>query len=227
MNRNTLFHALLLMPNDSLINNKAVSLRSSIKASVAQLDHWDALQAKQRDSCQAAKARFRSFADRLAIAKYRAKQQSFPSKQPSDPLCDRCESPFHSTGNCDIYDALEALEREDQLDSASVHQVSVHEDPSTGIYRAIVHRLCLKICELYRNSHPRFYPGPKPKKTEPQEIVYPVPLSGPDYLTITVSQASADFQGIPVHSSDIRKQRLSCLPIAHLYYSKAFPQSNC
>ena len=210
------------MPNNSsLINNKATSLRSNIKAAIAQLDQWDALQDKQRASRQAAKARYRNFADRLAVAKYRAKQ-SFPSL-PSDPLCDHCESPFHLTNDCDIADTLEALEREDQLELTSTSQVSTLEDPSAGIHRSIIHRLYLNVCELYAVHHPRFYTGPKLPKTEPQ-VVYPVPLAGPDYLTIAISQASTDLQGI-VDSSDIRKHTISCSPICRLYYSKAFPIS--
>ena len=207
--------------NSSLINNKAASLRSNIKAAVAQLDQWDALQDKQRASRQAAKARFRNFADRLAVAKYRAKQ-SFPSL-PSDPLCEHCESPFHLANDCDIADTLEALEREDQLESTSTSQVSTHEDPSTGIHRSIVHRLYLNVCELYTVHHPRFYTGPTIPQTQPQ-VIYPVPLAGPDYLALAIVQAATDLQGI-VDSSDIRKHSISCSPICRLYYSKAFPIS--
>ena len=216
MNRKILFHFFLLMPNNSslLIKNKAVSLRSSIKASIAQLDQWDALQAKQQEKSPGCKNRFRSFADRLAIAKHGAKQ-SFPSI-PSDPLCDRCESSFHSTKeDCNISDTLEALEREDQLESTSRSpQVVVHEDPSTGIHLVIVNRLYLNICELYLNNHPRYYTGPKPTKTEPQ-VFDPVPLSRPDYLaTIAVRQASIDFQGTAVDLSDIHKHHV--LLFSHL-----------
>ena len=110
-------------------------------------------------------------------------------------LCDRCESPFHLTEDCDITDTLEALEQEDQLESTASSQVPMHKDPSTGIHRAIIYRLYLNVCELYLNNHPRFYTGPKPPKTEPQQVIYPAPLSGPDYLAIVVRQASTDFQG--------------------------------
>lgn len=205
----------------SAIQNKAVSLRSSIKAAVAQLDQWDDVQEKQRLSREAAKARFSNFDERLAIAKYRAKK-SFPSHA-SDPLCEHCESPFHSTDSCDILQTLEALERQDQVDSTSVAQLpSTNEDASTGIHRAIIHRLYSNACDLYRILYPRFYPGPKPRKSEP-EILYPVPLSGPDYLAIAIHQASVDFQALPVDTSDIRHQHASCSLITHLYYSKAFP----
>ena len=58
------------MPNNPLINNnKAVSLRSSIEASIAQRDQWDALQAKQRESPQATKLSFQSFAHRTQTRK--------------------------------------------------------------------------------------------------------------------------------------------------------------
>ena len=145
------------MPNDSsspLINTEALSLRSSIEASTAQLDQRGTVQVKQCESCKAAneKARFHAFADRLAIAKHRAKK-SFPLL-PSDPLCDPCESPFHSTGTCDFSEALKALEREDRLNATSVAQVS--ENPSTGIQRATVHRLCLNVFDLCLLNHPRF-----------------------------------------------------------------------
>ena len=64
---------------------------------------------------------------------------------------------------------------------------------------------------------------PKPPKTETQ-VVYPVPLSGLDYLAILVTQAATDFQGTPVDPpSDISKQHIQYLPICCLYYSKAFP----
>jgi hypothetical protein len=210
-----------MQTDSSDVNSKALSIRSSIKAAVAQLDQWDVLQIKQRQSRLASNARFRSFDERLAISKHRAKQ-SFPF-QVGDPVCDTCDSPFHSTVSCDVSDVLDALEREEQLNSTSVAQVQVHEDPSSGIQRAIIHRIYLDACSLYRLLHPRFYPGVQLKQFEPPEV-FPVPLSGPDYLAIAISQASSDFQSLPfVSSSDIRDQSASCSVIAQLYYSKAFP----
>jgi hypothetical protein len=210
-----------MQTDSSDVNSKALSIRSSIKAAVAQLDQWDGLQIKQRQSRLASNARFRSFDERLAISKHRAKQ-SFPF-QVGDPVCDTCDSPFHSTVSCDVSDVLDALEREEQLNSTSVAQVQVHEDPSSGIQRAIIHRIYLDACSLYRLLHPRFYPGVQLKQFEPPEV-FPVPLSGPDYLAIAISQASSDFQSLPfVSSSDIRDQSASCSVIAQLYYSKAFP----
>ena len=128
------------------------------------------------------------------------------------------------TEDCDINNTLEALEGEDQLESTSTSQVPTQKDPSTGIHQAIVHCLYLNVCELHLNNHPRFYTGPKLPKTEPQEI-YPLPLSGPDYLAIAVRQASTDFQGTTVDSPDIWKYHISSSPICRLHYSKAFPLS--
>lgn len=115
-------------------------------------------------------------------------------------------------------DVLEALEREDQVDLASVPQfLSLPTGIHQSIHQSILHSsLDLTFHELYRNKRPRLYPCPKPKKMAPQ-VVYPVPLSGPDYyLAIAVFQASAVLKGIPVYSSDILKQCISCSPVAHL-----------
>jgi hypothetical protein len=206
-----------MLTNSSAVNSKALSIRSNIKAAIAQLDQWDALQVSQRRRRLASNARFRSFDERLAVSKHRAKQ-TFPF-QVGDPVCDTCDSPFHSTGSCDVSDVLDALEHEDQINSTSGAQV--HEDPSSGIQRAIIHRVYLEACSLYRLLHPRFYPGVQPR-FEPAEV-FPVPLSGPDYLSIAISQASSDFLSLPFGSSDIRNQSASCSVIAQLYYSKAFP----
>jgi hypothetical protein len=84
------------------------SLRTTIKSVVdAQLDNWDKDLIAQRKKREANNLRYASFEDRLRIAKYQAKL-AFPAKQ-GDPLCDNCESPFHSSDNCDILDTLNSV----------------------------------------------------------------------------------------------------------------------
>ena len=124
-----------MLTNSSAVNSKeALSTRSDIKAAIAQLDQWDALQVNQRQRRLASNARFRSFDERLAVSKHRAKQ-TFPF-QLGDPICDTCDSPFHSAASCNLSDVLDALAHEDQINSTSVAQI--HEDPSSGIQRAII-----------------------------------------------------------------------------------------
>ena len=72
------------------------------------------------------------------------------------------------------------------------------------------------------NNNPRSYTGPKPPKIE-RQVLYPVPLSGRDYLAIALRQASSiDFKPSTMDSSKIRKHHISCSPIFCMYYIKAF-----
>jgi hypothetical protein len=215
------------MNNRSRSTNKlqATSFRTTIKSVVAQLDNWDKDLIAQRKKREANNLQFASFEDRLRIAKYQAKL-AFPSK-PGDPLCDNCESPFHSSDHCDILDTLNSVRALDILESVEVEahhpNTSTEEDPQVGIHRGIIHRLYLATCSLYRLQHPRFYPGPQ-ERVEPSQV-FPVPLTGPDYLRLAISQAAEDYQALPsVSPSTIRQANLhSCSVVGHLYYSKAFP----
>ena len=101
---------------------------------------------------------------------------------------------------------------------------STSENPSEGIHQAIVHRVYLRACDLYRLLYPRWYPGPEPRTSEKEEV-FPVPVTGPEYCAIAaVNQAVEDLKSTPdVSPSDIRKQKTSCTSVVQLYFSKAFP----
>jgi hypothetical protein len=97
-------------------------------------------------------------------------------------------------------DFLDAIQREIQEDRLCypVQQVSsqISEDPSLGIYQAIIHHLYLQTCDLYRLPHPRFYPGPQTKAIKTEEV-YPSPLTGPVYRSLAISAAVEEFRVIP------------------------------
>jgi hypothetical protein len=215
--------------SSSVLQTSAFSLRSNIKSATAQLDSWASDQAQLLKKRRAANARYSTFDDRLRIAKYQAKL-SFPS-QPNDPTCARCDSPFHPTDNCDAHDTFDSLQRQDELDTLLAADSDpdtelLLEDPAIAIHRAIVHRLYLNACNLYLLLYPRFYPGPRPRPA-PLFAVSPVPLTGPDYLTIAISLAALDYQSLPgIDGTQIREANLHASSfVAHLYYSKAFPVS--
>jgi hypothetical protein len=218
-----------MTPPSSVTKNKALFLRSAIKSTTVQLDNWDTDQAHQLKKRRAANVRFTSFKDRLRIAKCNAKL-SFPL-QPSDPICSHCKSPFHPAKECDIADTLDSVERHDELESVIAStdeehlESPLHEDPSTSIHRATVHRLYLQACNLHKLLYPCFCPGPH--APEPITDVSPVSLAGPDYLAIAISKAAYDYQALPgIDPSHIRRANLNPSSIvAHLHCSKAFPIS--
>ena len=198
------------------LKNEAKSIRSAIKATVVQLDSWDK-DKEERDERRAAEnARYpHGFQDRLALARFRARTSSIKANLAVGSSCEYCESTSHSTEECDRVSDEDELEEEIKLSPA--------EDPSTGIHRAIVHRLYLQTCDLYLLLYPKVYPGP-PRDRPARAEVHAVPPTGPDYLSLALSQAVEDFRVTPGFSpSDIRRQREGCTSIALLYYSKAFP----
>jgi hypothetical protein len=198
------------------LKNEAKSIRSAIKATVVQLDNWDK-DKEVRDKKRAAEnARYpNGFQDRLDLARFRAKTSSIKANLAVGSCCEYCESTTHATGECD--------QDSDEEDIQEEGEQSIAEDPSTGIHRAIVHRLYLQSCDLYVLLYPKVFPGP-PRNLPTHEESYAVPPAGPDYLALSVTQAVEDFRVTPGFSpSDIRRQREGCVSIALLYYSKAFP----
>jgi hypothetical protein len=197
------------MLNNRQLQDRSTAIRNTIKAIIAQLDRWAVDQRGLERRRTEANSRYpRGFSDRQDIAQHRART-ALNTQDLRDPPCDLCGSTLHLSDECD------RIERKNS---------SVSEAPSTGIHRAIVHRLYLQACDLYRLVHPRFYPGPH--VTQSTDDNYPVPPTGPDYLQLAISQAVEDFQVVPgFRPDDIRNQRPGCSSIAQLYYSKAFPLS--
>jgi hypothetical protein len=196
------------MLNTRQIKDRSTAIRNTIKAIIAQLDRWAVDQQGLERRRAEANARYpRGLSDRQDIAQHRART-ALQTQDLRDPPCDLCGSTVHLSDECD------------RIERVNPHNIS--EDPSIGIHRAIVHRLYLQSCDLYRLVHPRFYPGPL--VGDSTEDIYPVPLTGPDYLQIAISKAVEDFQVVPgFRPDDIRGQRPGCSSIALLYYSKAFP----
>ena len=196
------------------LGNRSKIIRSGIKASVAQLDRWVQDQTDQALRQTVDNARYpNGFTDRLIHARHLARRGVRQTDNAGDLYCQFCDSGAHSTETCDITQAPR-----ERLETAP-------EDPSVGIHRAIVHRLYLQACDLYRLLYPRFYPGPQPRAFQPEEV-YPVPLTGPDYLILAVNQAAEDLQASPfISPSDIRRQLIGCTQIIQLYYSKSFPSN--
>jgi hypothetical protein len=190
------------MDNNRSINSRTRIIRDSIKSIIAQLDRWEEdRQTRERRRKEANVKYPNGLADRQAIARFRAKN-ALGTQKLSDPPCDRCGSNIHLTDECDIV-AQEVGQRDFK-----------EEDPSVGIHRAIVHRLYLQACDLYRLLYPSFYPDPIPL------------VAGPDYLSLAISQAVDDFRLLPgFRPADVRHQRSSCSSVAQLYYSKVFPIS--
>ena len=190
--------------------NKSKSLRQGIKATIGQLDRWDFDQVEQSRRRAVANSRFpHGFPDRLALAKHRAQSSGIESSRHvkgSLPYCDSCDTDGHSTKNCDVNQGL----------SKSLKTVS--EDPSAGIHRAIIHRLYLQACELYVLVYPSFYPGGVDRQTE-LKVASLVSNSGPDYLELSLDQATEDLQA----ASDSKPSNASIILICRLYYSKSYP----
>jgi hypothetical protein len=201
-------------------DRRSRGLLSSIKATVGQLDSWDRDQAAQATRRRAANARFPGgFSDRQSLTRFRLAPTTLrlPSHSVVDPdsYCNFCDESGHSATECN-----------NRFDEARAHEAAP-EDPSRGIHRAIVHRLYLHACDLYRSLYPRFYPGPEERLSPPEDI-YPVPLTGPDYLALAINQTASDLLAIPgFQASHARSPRRhpGIAAVAGLYYSKAFPIS--
>jgi hypothetical protein len=216
----SVFRTVSLIVSSPMENRRSRSLLSSVKATVGQLDSWDRDQAAQAIRRRAANSRFPGgFSDRQILTRFRLTPATLrcPSEAAVEPdfYCNFCDESGHSATECD-----------NRFEEARVHEAAA-EDPSRGIHRAIVHRLYLHACDLYRSLYPRFYPGPEERPSLPEDI-YPVPLTGPDYLVLAIHQTASDLQGIPgfqaCHARTPRRHP-GTAAIAGLYYSKAFPIS--
>ena len=202
--------------------NRRKTILSSIKSTVAQLECWDRDQAGLARRRAAANARFPGgFADRQAFNFFQASRPlfEFSNGRQSDlnlqePHCNFCDSNKHETEECSI------------RDTCAIQEICP-EDPARGIHRAIVHRLYLQACDLYRRSYPRFYPGPEERNPAPEDI-YPVPLTGPDYLVLAINQTASEVQTIPEFYASLalsRNRQTALNFVGGLYYSKTFPLS--
>jgi hypothetical protein len=193
----------LYMSQQQRLQVKTQVIRDTIKAVVAQLDCWETDKREQDIRRAKANARYpRGTADRQALAQHRART-TLQTHGLQDPPCNLCGSVVHLT---DEYDSV-VREGRTQADP---------EDPSIGIHRAILHRLYLQVCDLYRLSYPNHCPSSRPIADGPSEA--------PDYLRLGISQAVADLFLLPgLHPQDIRQRHSSSFAICQLYYSKAFP----
>jgi hypothetical protein len=190
------------------VQDKSAAIRNTIKAIVAQLDSWTSDQRDLETRRRTASASFpRGLTDRRDTAQHRART-AIGTHNLQDPPCELCGSTLHLSDECDL------LEREPAEQVTSQTTALIREDPATSIHRAIVHRLYLEACTLYKLVYPCFYSNQATTGESP---------ASPDYLALAISQAVDDFRVIPGFCPiDIRNQRPGCCLIAQLYYSKAF-----
>jgi hypothetical protein len=183
---------------------KASQIRATIKAIVAQLDHWEEDQLRLSRHRVASNENFGGRALRVTLSQQRARA-ALGTLDLQDPPCEDCGATGHLTNECGL--------------------IEYAEDPSTGIHRGIVHRLFSQACDLYRLLYPRFYQGPSIGSvgTDIHEV-FPVPLTGPDYQLIAISRAARDLRFIPgFQQESVELQRTICDSSVYLYYSLAFP----
>ena len=197
--------------------NSSKSIRQGIKATVGQLDRWDSDQIDQHRRREAANASFpHGYTDRLALAKHRARISTSVDKSSSHVkggsiYCHWCDSDEHSTETCVVkQDSPEPLK-------------TLSEDPSSGIHRAIVHRLYRQACDLYLLTYPSFFPGVEATKADDPEAKLSSVKSSPDYYTLAISQATDDLHQASLDSQPSTDNNLFL--ICRLYYSKSFPST--
>jgi hypothetical protein len=193
------------MSQQQRLQVKTRVIRDTIKAIIAQLDCWETDKQEQGIRRSKANARYpRGTTDRQALATHRART-TLQTHGLQDPPCGRCGLLTHLTDECDL------IEKEGLTQT-------IPEDPSLSIHRAILHRLHLQVCDLYRLSYPNHCPGTRP-------VVDSNPLY-PDYFQLGISQAVADLHLLPgLLPQDIRQRHSASSAICQLYYSKAFPIS--
>jgi hypothetical protein len=93
-------------------------------------------------------------------------------------------------------------------------------------HRAIVHRLCLQACDLYRSSHPLFCLGAAGEESigDPTKEAPAASLTCPDYFALSSDYAVEDFKASSgATPSDIRQQQSNGLSIVQLCHSKSSP----
>ena len=198
----------------SLQDKQAIQIRTNIKASVAQLDSWNSSQADFRRRRVVVNASSGGRRQRDIEARNRART-SQGTHLVEDPPCSLCGSSAHLGDECD-YIAVEASSQ------------ASFEEPSAGIHRGVVHRVYLLAAELYRLHYPRFFPGPTlDTLLSPQAYLLPVPLTGPDYQEISISQAVASLvsSASPQNYRTVSflRQRFLVDAVAQPYHSLSFP----
>jgi hypothetical protein len=158
-----------------VIRREQQSIRRSIKATIAQLDHWDNDQRELERRRTTANANYpNGVLDRKTLAQHRARV-SQGTLDLLDPPCTLCSSRKHLTDECHL---------ETRDGQVVTREESSLEDPANGIHRAIVHRLHSHACDLYHLLYPRFYPGAQETQKVTLEETQPVPQTGPDYLVL-------------------------------------------
>ena len=171
---------------------QATQIRSNIKAAVAQLDVWNFTQAEFQRRRVAANAISGGRRQRVSEAIHRA-QVAQGTQFIEDPPCNFCGSSTHLGDECDFI-AVETTEG------------GIFEEPSIGIHRSIVHRVYALASELYLLHYPRFYPGQSEDTLASSEAyLLPVPLTGPDFQELALSQAVATL----LASSSVGRYSLS------------------
>jgi hypothetical protein len=195
-------------------DKQAIQIRSNIKAAVGQLDSWTSSQTNHRLRRNAANASSGGRRERCVESRKRA-VASQGTQFIEDPPCDLCGSSGHLGDECDFI-AVEASTR------------VAFEDPSAGIHRGIVHRVYSLASELYRLHYPRFYPGLSEETIVRSEAyLLPVPLVGPDYQEIGITQAVGSLVGSSSTqnylTTSFLSQRSIVDAVAQSFYSAAFP----
>jgi hypothetical protein len=195
--------------------SRATQLRTNIKASIAQLDNWDSCQAEFRRQRNAANVSSGGRRRRLIEARERA-INSQGTHLVKDPPCSLCGSVVHLGEECDFI----AVEGSNQV---------AFEDPSAGIHRGSVHRVCSLASELCRLLCPRFYPGFVADTLPlPEGLLLPVSFSpGIDYQELAIAQAVASLvKSISAQNYLTRSflgQRAFVDVVGQPYHSASFP----
>jgi hypothetical protein len=188
------------------IRREQETIYRSIKATVAQLDHWDNDQRVQERRRVIANANYpNGVLDRQTLAQHRARV-SQGTLDLIDPQCTLCGSLEHLTDECHL-----------EIRNGQVVQraeESNKEASATAIHRAIVHRLYSQSCELYALLYPLFFQRVTVALEEQVDS---------DYQALAISGAVEDFRLVSsFRPSDIRDIAPGCSSITQLYYSKAF-----
>jgi hypothetical protein len=197
--------------NSRRASKRASEIRTTLKSCLSQLDNWESSQTKLANHRAVSLVTLGSQAERVREAQHRART-ALGTHGLQEPPCQVCGCTNHLPSD------------ECSLDEPEAPQ-SLSENPSDGIHRGILHRAYLGVCELYLLQHPRFFPGPVSEHQPSKEgLVLPVPLTGPDYQAIAISQAAAELLIYPGFDLETKEhQTLGIIALAKFYYSKAFP----
>jgi len=196
-------------------NRQATQIRSSLKASIAQLDDWTASQADLRKRRIAANSSSGGFHKRILAAQTRARLSQGTQLLRDSPCC-LCNSDSHLSDECDFI-AVKASSK------------STPEDPAAAIHRGIVHRLFSLSADLYRLLYPRFYPGAGRDvfATSDTSLSLASVFCSPDYQEIAIVQAVDTLAALPssqrIATDSFQRQRAFVDTIAQPFHSAAFP----